>query len=100
VRDRAAYAFALASAAVAVDLRGRTVHAARVALGGVATRPWRSPEAERALVGQPATRSVFEHAAAAAVATAQPRAHNRYKVELAQRVIVRALEEATTRSAT
>ena len=100
VRDRASFAFALASAAVAVDVRGRTVHAARVALGGVATKPWRSHEAERALVGQPATRPVFEHAAAAAVATAQPRAHNRYKVELAQRVIVRALEEATTRSAT
>src|SRR5882724_1157444 len=63
VRDRASYAFALASAAVAIELRGRVVRAARVALGGVATKPWRSPEAERALVGRPATRASFEHAA-------------------------------------
>ena len=100
VRDRASYAFALASAAVALELGGRVVRSARVALGGVATKPWRSVEAERALVGQVAGRAAFERAAAAAVAGAHARAHNRYKVTLAQRVIVRALEEAAARSVT
>jgi xanthine dehydrogenase YagS FAD-binding subunit len=104
VRDRASYAFALASAAVALELRGRAVHAARVALGGVATKPWRSREAERALIGQmigqTATRATFQRAAAAALAGARPRAGNRYKVELAQRVIVRALEMAAAGTAT
>jgi xanthine dehydrogenase YagS FAD-binding subunit len=100
VRDRASYAFALASAAVALELRGHNVHGARVALGGVATKPWRSREAEQALTGHAATRATFQHAAAAALAGAHPRAQNRYKVELAQRVIVRALETAAAGSAT
>jgi xanthine dehydrogenase YagS FAD-binding subunit len=100
VRDRASYAFALASAAVALELRGRAVHAARVALGGVATKPWRSHEAEQALIGQPARRATFQRAAAAALAGARPRAGNRYKVELARRVIVRALETAAAGTAT
>jgi xanthine dehydrogenase YagS FAD-binding subunit len=99
VRDRASYAFALASAAVALELTGHTVRSARVALGGVATKPWRSVEAEHALAGHSATRATFERAAAAAVEGAHPRAHNGYKVVLAQRVLVRALEEAAARSA-
>jgi xanthine dehydrogenase YagS FAD-binding subunit len=98
VRDRAAYAFALASAAVALDLAGETIRAARVALGGVATKPWRSPEAEQALAGQPAARETFERAAAAALAGAQPRGGNAYKVALAKRTLVRALERATGRA--
>jgi xanthine dehydrogenase YagS FAD-binding subunit len=100
VRDRASYAFALASAAVALELRGRTVNGARVALGGVATRPWRSREAEQALVGHPAARATFQRAATAALAGARPRGQNRYKIELAQRVLVRALEVAAAGSAT
>jgi xanthine dehydrogenase YagS FAD-binding subunit len=99
VRDRASYAFALASAAVALEIQGHTIRSARVALGGVATKPWRSAEAERALVGAAATRAVFEHAAAAAVANAHARTHNRYKIQLAQRVLVRALEGALARRA-
>lgn len=95
VRDRAAYAFALASAAVALDLSpAGTIRAARVALGGVATKPWRSVEAEAALVGQRAARATFERAAAQAVRGARPTAENTFKVTLAQRTIVRALERA------
>jgi xanthine dehydrogenase YagS FAD-binding subunit len=93
-RDRASYAFALASAAVALDLDGSTIRAARVALGGVATKPWRSPEAEHALVGQPATRATYQRAAEAALAEARPRRENAYKVVLAKRTLVRALERA------
>jgi len=100
VRDRASYAFALASAAVALELRGHTVQAARVALGGVATKPWRSREAEQALVGRPATRATFQRAAEVALAGARPRAQNRYKIALAQRVIARALATAAAGRAT
>ena len=95
VRDRASFAFALASAAVAVELDGRAIAGARVALGGVATRPWRSREAERALVGQPAGIEAFRRAADAAMAGAQPQRDNRFKVELARRTLVRALTLAT-----
>jgi xanthine dehydrogenase YagS FAD-binding subunit len=91
VRDRASYAFALASAAVALELDGKTIKAARVALGGVGTKPWRSPEAEKALVGQPADEVRFKAAAAAALKGARPRNHNAFKVELARRTLVRAL---------
>jgi xanthine dehydrogenase YagS FAD-binding subunit len=94
VRDRASFAFALASAAVALDLQGGVVRQARVALGGVATRPWRSREAEEALRDKRATRASFQEAAAAAMADARPRPGNEFKVELAKRVIVRALERA------
>jgi xanthine dehydrogenase YagS FAD-binding subunit len=93
-RDRASYAFALASAAVALDLDGSSIRAARVALGGVGTKPWRSPEAERVLVGAPASRASYQRAAEAALADAQPRRDNAYKVVLAKRVLVRALETA------
>jgi xanthine dehydrogenase YagS FAD-binding subunit len=92
VRDRASYEFALASAAVALEVVGGTVRSARVALGGVATKPWRSPEAEAALVGQPARDAAFEAAADAALAGAVPRQFNAYKIELARRTLVRALQ--------
>jgi xanthine dehydrogenase YagS FAD-binding subunit len=100
VRDRASYAFALASAAVAVDVQGGTIREARVALGGVGTKPWRSHEAERALVGHPATPATFRAAAVAAmrgaVAHGDP-AHgdNAFKIDLARRTLVRALTEVT-----
>jgi xanthine dehydrogenase YagS FAD-binding subunit len=98
VRDRAAFAFALASAAVGLDVADGRIRAARVALGGVATRPWRSPEAEETLIGQPPVRASFERAAAAAMVDAKPRRDNAFKVELAQRTIVRALELAWRKS--
>ncbi|WP_426491133.1 FAD binding domain-containing protein [Hymenobacter sp. 102] len=91
VRERASYAYALASAAVGLEVQGGTIRAARVALGGVGTTPWRSPEAEKALVGQPATEATFQAAAAAALRGAQPREHNGFKVELAQNTLVQAL---------
>jgi xanthine dehydrogenase YagS FAD-binding subunit len=91
VRDRASFAFSLASAAVALDIAGGTVREARIALGGVATKPWRSLEAEQALIGQPATLATFERAAALSVATAQPRKHNAFKVALLKNTLVRAL---------
>jgi xanthine dehydrogenase YagS FAD-binding subunit len=91
-RDRASFAFALASAAVALELQGGTIRQARVALGGVATKPWRSVEAEKALVGQPPTLDAFKRAAAAAVQGARPRKDNAFKVTLAERTVVRALQ--------
>jgi xanthine dehydrogenase YagS FAD-binding subunit len=91
VRDRASYAFALASAAVALDLDGTRVRGARVALGGVGTKPWRSPEAERALVGQPATPATFRAAAEEALRGAKPYRENGFKIELAKRTLVRTL---------
>jgi len=95
VRDRASYAFALASAAVAVDVQNGTIRDARIALGGVGTRPWRSPEAERALVGQPPNDATFRAAADAALAGAVPRRENGFKIALARRTLVRALAEVT-----
>jgi xanthine dehydrogenase YagS FAD-binding subunit len=91
VRDRASYAFALASAAVGLDVQGGQIRSARVALGGVGTKPWRSVAAEKILTGAPATEATFR--AAAAVRDAQPREQNRFKVELAQNTLVRALLE-------
>ncbi|HWM87767.1 MAG TPA: xanthine dehydrogenase family protein subunit M [Kofleriaceae bacterium] len=98
VRDRAAFAFALASAAVGLDVAEGRIRAVRVALGGVATRPWRSAEAEQALIGQAPARAAFERAAAAALVDPKPRRDNAFKVELAQRTIVRALELAWRKS--
>ena len=96
VRDRASFAFALASAAVALDVQDGTIRDARVALGGIATKPWRSHEAERALVGKPATRPTFVAAANAAVAGAVAHRDNAFKVELAKRTLVRALTEVSS----
>jgi xanthine dehydrogenase YagS FAD-binding subunit len=91
VRDRASFAFALASAAVALDVDGGTLRDARIALGGLGTKPWRSREAEAVLRGRPASRESYREAARVALASAVPRAHNAFKIELAQRTLVRAL---------
>jgi xanthine dehydrogenase YagS FAD-binding subunit len=91
IKDRQSFDFALTSAAVALDLRGRLVHDARVAVGGVATVPWRLPAVEDALKGLPAGRATFEAAAALAADGAQPLTQNGFKVTLVQRTIVRAL---------
>jgi xanthine dehydrogenase YagS FAD-binding subunit len=91
VRDRASYEFALTSAAVALDLDGGRIRAARLALGGVATKPWRCPEAEKVLQGQPATIERFRAAAEAALAGAIPQRYNGFKIELAKRTLVHAL---------
>ena len=92
VRERASYAYALASAAVGLDIQRGTIRSARVALGGVGAQPWRSREAETVLTGAPATEATFRAAALVALQGAQPREHNRYKVELAQNTLVRALQ--------
>jgi xanthine dehydrogenase YagS FAD-binding subunit len=91
VRDRASYAFALVSTAVALDLDGDVVRDARVALGGVGTRPWRSHEAEQALRGKRADEVRFKAAAEAAMKGARTTRDNAFKVELARRTLVRAL---------
>jgi xanthine dehydrogenase YagS FAD-binding subunit len=91
VRDRTSYEFALSSAAVALDLDGDRVRNARIGLGGVAYRPWRSAEAEQALTGKPLTEANAEAAAAVALEGAKTHGHNDYKPELARRTLVRAL---------
>ena len=91
VRDRDSCEFAAASAAVGLDLAEGTIRGARVALGGVATKPWREAAAEAALIGRRADEQVFREAAALVAADARPRRHNAYKVELARRTVARAL---------
>jgi xanthine dehydrogenase YagS FAD-binding subunit len=94
VRDRESYEFALASAAVALDLNGDTVNQARIALGGVATVPWRAREAEASLVNQRLDEAALRQAADLAFADARPREHNAFKVELGKRTLMRALHQA------
>jgi xanthine dehydrogenase YagS FAD-binding subunit len=95
VRDRESYEFALVSVAAAVRAQDGVIAEARLALGGVGTKPWRARRAEASLAGQPATRETFAAAAAAELAPARPRPLNAFKVELAQRAIVRALTTVT-----
>ena len=95
LRDRAAYEFALASAAIVIKTDGSRIQHARVALGGVGTVPWRSLEAEHALEGQTASPAIFRKAAEAALKDAHPATENGFKVELAKRCIVRALTQST-----
>ena len=95
VRDRASYEFALVSVAAVVGTEQATVSGARVAFGGVAHRPWRSIEAEAALVGRPATMATYRVAAEAALRDAVGRGHNDFKVELALRTLCRTLAQAT-----
>ncbi|HEY0049280.1 MAG TPA: xanthine dehydrogenase family protein subunit M [Pyrinomonadaceae bacterium] len=95
VRDRASYAFALVAVAAALELDGGTIKQARVVLGSVAHKPWRSAEAEAALAGRPASEESFRRAADAALKDARPLAHNAYKVELGKRAIVRSLMRAS-----
>lgn len=96
LRDRVSYEFALASAAVVITMSGGTIARARVALGGVGTKPWRSPEAEAALVGKPADAANFRQAAEAAMRDARPQSQNKFKIELAKRCVSHALQIATT----
>ncbi|WNG50578.1 xanthine dehydrogenase family protein subunit M [Archangium minus] len=98
IRDRESYAFALSSAAVALRLDSGVVTEARVALGGVATRPWRSPEAESVLLGQPLTEDVAERAGRAAFAAAIPGKHNAFKLELGARTVTDAVLIARQRA--
>jgi xanthine dehydrogenase YagS FAD-binding subunit len=94
LRDRASYEFALASAAAALALEGDRIHAVRVVLGGVATKPWRSLEAERLLTGATVDDTTLRAAAEAALQGAMPHRHNGFKIELAKRAIVRAFKNA------
>jgi xanthine dehydrogenase YagS FAD-binding subunit len=94
IRDRQSYEFALASAAVAIDMVGSKVREARIALGGVATIPWRSQEAEDVLAGKTLSEDAAQAAARAAFANARPRVHNAFKVALGQSTLVRALLQA------
>lgn len=95
LRDRAQYEFALASAAVVITLDGRHIRRARIALGGVATKPWRSREAEAALEGKPANEEAFRSAAHAALQGAKPLRDNAFKIELAKLALARALTVVT-----
>jgi xanthine dehydrogenase YagS FAD-binding subunit len=95
LRDRASYEFALASAAVVINVEGGRIARARIALGGVGTKPWRSTEAEEVLAGQRVGERAFRRAADAALRDARPQSQNGFKVELARRCLVHALNEAT-----
>ncbi|MBB3236787.1 FAD binding domain-containing protein [Phyllobacterium endophyticum] len=99
VRDRESYAFALASAAVAVEMEGATVRAARIALGGVATTPWRSSAAEAVVTGSTLTRELAIQAGRAAFADARSGKQNAFKIELGARVVADALIIAAERRA-
>jgi xanthine dehydrogenase YagS FAD-binding subunit len=94
VRDRASYAFALVSVAVALRMHGSTIEQARLALGGVAHKPWRDRAVEAALEGQSASRTTFERAADLVVRDARGFGHNNFKIPLAKRAIIRGLEQA------
>src|ERR1700738_1787710 len=96
LRDRASYEFALASAAVVITIADGNVTRARIALGGVGTKPWRSSEAEAVLVGQPANEANFRKAAEAPMRHAKPQSENGFKIELAKRCLAHALQIATT----
>jgi xanthine dehydrogenase YagS FAD-binding subunit len=93
IRDRQSYEFALASVAVALDQEGGRIREARIALGGVATVPWRAREAEAQLRGRPLDTQSATAAAEAAFAQAKPRAHNAFKIELGKRTLIRALHQ-------
>jgi xanthine dehydrogenase YagS FAD-binding subunit len=95
-RDRQSYEFALSSAAIALDVRDGTIRDARVALGGVATVPWRAREAEALLKGQKLDDGLVERVAEAAFDGAKGRRHNSFKIALGKRVVARALQQAAT----
>jgi xanthine dehydrogenase YagS FAD-binding subunit len=96
VRERTSFAFAVVSAAACFRIERGTIKEARLALGGVAAKPWRAREAEMILAGAPAGPAVYRRAAAAALADAKPSGDNVFKIELAQRIIVRALSLAAS----
>ncbi|MGY3079966.1 CO/xanthine dehydrogenase FAD-binding subunit [Bradyrhizobium sp. LM6.10] len=95
-RDRQSYEFALSSAAVALDVQDGTIRDARVALGGVATVPWRARGAEALVKGQKFDDDLAQRVAAAAFADARGRQHNSFKIALGKRVVARALQQAVT----
>jgi xanthine dehydrogenase YagS FAD-binding subunit len=97
VRERTSYEFALASAAVALEVEDDTITVARIALGGIATKPWRAWDAELSLIGKPPTQHELLQAAHYALAGAIARRDNAYKIPLAQRTIVRAFSELIDR---
>jgi xanthine dehydrogenase YagS FAD-binding subunit len=94
IRDRLSYAFALVSVAAALELQGATIGEVRLALGGVAHKPWRDKAAEATLRGQPATRAGFQNAADVLLRDARGYTHNAFKIDLARRAMVRALTQA------
>jgi xanthine dehydrogenase YagS FAD-binding subunit len=94
VRERTSYAFAVVSAAAALRIEAGTIQQARLALGGVAAKPWRARPAEEILAGSPLSDSIFWRAAEAALADARPSGDNRFKIELARRILVRAVRLA------
>lgn len=94
LRDRLSYAFALVSVAAALELEGGKIKGARVALGGVAHKPWRDREAEKQLVGAAPSRALFQTFAAAVLGAARGHGHNDFKIDLARRAVVRALCQA------
>ena len=94
IRDRLSYAFALVSVAAALELDGDTIKEARLALGGVAHKPWRDADVEASLRGQTANRAAFTQAAEQLLRGAKGFAHNAFKIDLARRAIVRALTQA------
>jgi len=94
IRDRLSYAFALVSVAAGLELEGDTIKEARLALGGVAHKPWRNRDAEARLAGAPATRESFQRAAEIVLREARGFGHNDFKIELARRAVVRALTQA------
>ncbi len=94
LRDRLSYAFALVSVAAALELDGGTIDSARIALGGVAHKPWRREDAEAALVGKAADDASFAAAADLLLAGAQGHEHNAFKIDLARRAVIRALSQA------
>jgi xanthine dehydrogenase YagS FAD-binding subunit len=95
LRDRASYEFALASAAVIIKIENNRLTYARVALGGVGTKPWRSQEAEQVLAGATLSENTFRAAAEAALQGARPQSQNGFKIELAKRCLTHALKLAT-----
>jgi xanthine dehydrogenase YagS FAD-binding subunit len=95
VRDRASYEFALSSAAVGIEVAGGVIRSARIALGGVGTKPWRAHAVESALTGQQPSAEVFRRAADAEMSKAHGYGHNDFKIELAKRTLVRALTDLT-----
>jgi xanthine dehydrogenase YagS FAD-binding subunit len=98
VRDRASFEFAVVSAAVALEMDGARIRQARVALGGVGTKPWRVPRVEAALAGVSLDPTALRPAAALAAEGARGHGHNDFKIELMQRAIVRAAETAGARA--
>jgi xanthine dehydrogenase YagS FAD-binding subunit len=98
LRDRASFEFALVSAAVAIDMDGGRIREARIAVGGVGTKPWRLPQVEAALAGSTLDPAALRRAAAIAAQGARGHGHNDFKIELMQRAIVRAIENAGGRA--